>query len=141
MATHIINSTLKSLTSKDLIKQLNFENPAISQNKDTLRAFFARIKQKENRTKEPWVSEALSYLNHPIRNEANIEMLAQALAMLPEIKQTGDIFFPKSWADAVLWGYHSVEAKQIVTAAFHSKTLTPDLKLKLQQSADLLLRK
>lgn len=141
MANQIINDQLKSLSSKELIDQLKFESAAISQNKDTLKALFNRLSKKENRTKEPWVAEALSYLNHPIRNEACITVLSQSLLLLPEIKQTGDIFFPKSWADAVLWGYHSEKAKQIVVAVLNSKALTPDLRLKLLQSADLLMRK
>ena len=61
-----------------------------------MNALFQKLRIKENRMKEPWVSEALSYIHHPLRNEACVAMLIPALKMLPEVKQTGDIFLPLS---------------------------------------------
>jgi aminopeptidase N len=37
-----------------------------------------------------------------------------SLALLVEIRQTGDIFFPKRWMDATLSGHRSAGAAQMV---------------------------
>lgn len=136
----IINTQLKRIKSEELKAQLEFERESISWNNDTLNNLWQKLQKKENRMKEPWVSEALAYVHHPLRNEANLKMLIPALKILPEIKQTGDIFFPKSWADAVLWGYRSPKAKEQVNKLLQTNTLSPDLKLKVMQSGDLLMR-
>ena len=136
----IINTQLKRIKSEELKAQLEFERESISLNNDTLNNLWQKLQKKENRMKEPWVSEALAYVHHPLRNEANLKMLIPALKILPEIKQTGDIFFPKSWADAVLWGYRSPKAKEQVNKVLQTNTLSPDLKLKVMQSGDLLMR-
>ncbi|SDC65698.1 M1 family metallopeptidase [Williamwhitmania taraxaci] len=135
-----INLQLGRMQSEELKAQLQFERASTSCNNDTLAILFHKLQKKENRMKEPWVTEALSYIHHPLRNEANMNLLIPALNMLPEIKQTGDIFFPKSWADAVLWGYRSPKAKAQVNQLLQMNILSPDLKLKVLQSGDLLMR-
>ena len=139
-ANWAIELQLQRMSAKELKAQLEFERHAISWNSDTLATLMQKLQKKENRTKEPWVTEALSYMHHPLRNETNLNMLMPALEMLPEIKQTGDIFFPKSWADAVLWGYRSSKAKEQVNKLLQTNVLSPDLQMKVLQSGDLLLR-
>ena len=61
---------------------------------------FARFQDVKNRSHEPWVLEAMRYLNHPLREAHARRFVRPALELLPEIQRTGDIFFPKRWADA-----------------------------------------
>ncbi len=42
--------------------------------------------------------------------------LKDALELTREIQQTGDIFFPKRWADATLSGYQSIQTAAEVRA-------------------------
>jgi aminopeptidase N len=53
------------------------------------------------------VLEALSYLNHPLREEHAKRFVAPALDLLREIQRTGDIFFPTRWMESTLWGHRS----------------------------------
>jgi len=48
------------------------------------------------------VLDGLRALHHPLRGESSQQYIAPSLAMLREIQQTGDIFFPKRWMDATL---------------------------------------
>ena len=62
--------------------------------------------------------------------------------MLEEIKSTGDIFFPRNWISTTLAGHHSPEAKAIVEKFLDDHPDYPsDLRLKILQAADHLLRK
>lgn len=81
--------------------RFEFVMPALSADPAVREQAFTRFRELKNRSHEPWVLESLRYLNHPLR---------PALAMLPEIQKTGDIFFPKRWMDAVLGSQRSPEA-------------------------------
>ena len=67
-----------------------------------------------NRRREPWVLEALSYLHHPLRAAASEKHVPASRAMLREIQRTGDIFFPKRWTDATLAGHSSPSVASMV---------------------------
>jgi aminopeptidase N len=56
----------------------------------------------------------LLYLNHPLREEHALRFVAPSLELLPEIQQTGDIFFPQRWMTSVLAGHRSLAAAQAV---------------------------
>src|SRR6185436_8871454 len=77
---------------------------------------FERFRKLENRRHEPWVLEAQSYLNHPLREEHARRFIRPSLELLREIQQTGDIFFPKRWMDATLRGHRSAEVVAAVQA-------------------------
>jgi aminopeptidase N len=49
-----------------------------------------------------------------LRAEHARRFLRPALELLREVQQTGDIFFPARWAEAVLGGHRSPEAAAIV---------------------------
>jgi aminopeptidase N len=57
----------------------------------------------------------LSYLHHPLRAAASEKYILPSLELLPELQRTGDIFFPKRWADATLNGHQSASAARRVT--------------------------
>ena len=91
---------------------------------------------------DDWVLEGLTYLHHPLRAAASERYIAVSLGMLREIQRTGDIFFPKRWADATLSGHASPAAANIVTSFIAA--LPPDypdrLRRVLLSASDDLLR-
>ena len=102
---------------------------------------FNSLKLAENRRIEPWVCAALSYLNHPLRQQEALAYLNPALEMIKEIQRTGDIFFPRNWSRTLLTGHTSLEAKEIVKSFFNeSPELPPMLKNKILQQTDHLYR-
>ena len=83
-------------------------------------------------------------VNSCSRNRAasSKRLVVPALSLVREIQQTGDIFFPKRWADATLSGYQSVQTAAEVRAFIDR--LPPDypprLRWVLLSSADPLFR-
>lgn len=132
---------IERLDNPDRIAKFEFTLRAVSPNLSERLAFFESLSKPENRKPEPWVTDALMLLHHPLRSDFSIRFLETSLNMLPEIQQTGDIFFPKSWIDATLWGHSSPEAIDIVKNWIDTNPdLSPNLKSKLLQSADLMFR-
>ena len=72
--------------------------------------FFESLKSRKNRVVEPWVLEGLALINHPLREQESVKYIRPALELLTEIQRTGDIFFPMSWARALLETHCSHEA-------------------------------
>jgi aminopeptidase N len=65
-----------------------------------------------------------------------------ALQLVHEIQRTGDIFFPKRWADATLGGYQSADVAADVRAFIDGlpADYPPRLRWVLLASADPLFR-
>ncbi len=91
-----------------------FAMPALSADAAEREQAFARLRQLENRRREPWVVETLAYLNHPLRDPHARRFVRPALELLREVQQTGDIFFPTRWIEAVLGGHGSSDAAATV---------------------------
>ena len=89
-----------------------------------------------------WVLEGAGYLHHPLRAGSSRKHVRAALDLVREIQRTGDIFFPKRWADATLGGYQSVQTAADVRAFIDA--LPPDypprLRWVLLSAADQLFR-
>ncbi len=96
--------------------QFAFVRPALSPDPAVRDAFFARLSDVKNRRREPWVLEGLTFLHHPLRADSSEKYIPRSLAMLREIQQTGDIFFPTRWMDATLSGHRSAGAARMVTS-------------------------
>lgn len=77
-------------------------------------AWFAGLRQRENRAREPWVLEGLGLLFHPRRAAGSEKFLDAALELLPEVQRTGDIFFPQRWAGVILEPYRTRGAAAVV---------------------------
>lgn len=137
----MLESQLAKVKNPDRRKEMEFVIPALSAKVPVRDSLFSRLKQKENRVREPWVLEAVRYLNHPLRAESSVAHVRESLELLEELQRTGDIFFPKGWLDATLGMYQSVEATEAVRQylADH-QNLRKDLRNKLLQSADMLFR-
>jgi aminopeptidase N len=126
--------------------RFEFVMPALAAEPATRDAFFKSLADAKNRRREPWVTEGLSYLNHPLRAAAAVQYIRPSLDLLEEIKRTGDIFFPKNWMDALLSGHNSPAASEVVRAFLndHPADQSPAYPIRLRrvvlQSADNLFR-
>src|SRR5688500_14369271 len=101
-------------TNPDRQARFAFVMPALSADPVVREQAFERFRSVENRRREPWVLEALVYLNHPLRAAHARRFVRPALDLLREIQQTGDIFFPTRWMDSTLWGHRSPEVAATV---------------------------
>jgi aminopeptidase N len=118
-----------------------FVMPALSSDPAEREEAFARLRQPENRRREPWVTESLAYLNHPLREVHARRFVAPSLALLPEIQRTGDIFFPTRWTEAVLSGHRSPQAAATVRDFLAQELQLPQrLRWTVLSAADELFR-
>lgn len=137
----IIAKQRARITNDDRRRQFDYVSRAVVP--DTLRRdeLFASFMQPENRLIEPWTAKALSYLNHPLRTTQSLKYIRPALEELQEVQRTGDIFFPRNWVGALLGGYRSREAYDIVEEFFADNPDYPYLlKSKILQAAFMLQR-
>jgi aminopeptidase N len=138
----ILDLQLERTENPDRKARFAFVRPALSPDQRVRDAFFESLDDVQRRRREPWVLEGLAYLHHPLRAEASRPYIPRSLAMLREIQQTGDIFFPKRWMDATLSGHRSPSAAQIVRTFVAA--LPPDYPDRLRRiilsSADDLYR-
>lgn len=137
----IFKKQLENTKNPDRKAKLEFVIPSLSKNIAERNAFFESLKKPENREKEAWVLEALSYLHHPLRAKSAIPYLRPSLDMLQEIQLTGDIFFPTRWTHTTFAGHHSREASEIVHKFLKDTPEYPYyLKNKILQATDMLDR-
>ncbi|MBH8558535.1 aminopeptidase [Hymenobacter sp. BT442] len=137
----ILPAQLARITNADRRQRLQFLMQALAADVATRDAFFASLKDKAGRAKEAWVTAALGYLHHPLRQVTSEKYLPASLNLLQEIQLTGDIFFPYSWLQATLGSYQSPTAAATVRSflAAHPD-YNPQLRAKLLQAADDLFR-
>lgn len=102
----VLDEQLARLKNPDRRARLEFLKPAALGDQ----AWFAPLRAPEGRRKESWVEDGLRLLNHPLRAKEALTLLPESLRLLPEVKRTGDIFFPAAWLEAVLSGHGSPEA-------------------------------
>ena len=137
----ILNEQYKPINNKERKDRFNFIKPALSNDDDERNQFFENLKKEENREKEPWVSDALKYFHHPLRNNRSIKYISPSLELLKEIQITGDIFFPTKWLEATFKGHSSIDAVTEVNLFLNENPSYPqDLKNKILQSTDLVHR-
>jgi aminopeptidase N len=138
----ILDLQFGRIQNPDRKARFAFVRPSLSADQSTRDAFFSGLASVENRRREPWVIEALSYLHHPLRAADSLKYLPPSVAMLEEIQRTGDIFFPKRWMDATLSGHSSASAALMVRTFLAG--LPPDYPDRLRRvvlsSADELFR-
>jgi aminopeptidase N len=110
----ILNAQLARTHNPDRKARFAFVQPSLSPDRAVRDAFFESLERAENRRREAWVLEGVSYLHHPLRAATSRTYIPASLAMLAGIQRTGDIFFPKRWMDATLWGHSSASAALMV---------------------------
>ena len=129
------------ITNPDRRRQFDFIVQAVAPDTLQMDAFFQSLMKAENRRIEPWAASALAYLNHPLRQSYAVKYIRPGLEVLEEVQRTGDIFFPKNWASALLRNHKSKEAYQEVQAFFEAHPgYSPLLKNKILQAAWPLYR-
>jgi aminopeptidase N len=137
----ILDEQTVRITNPDRRARFAFVRPALSPDPAIRDSFFASLSRVENRSREPWVRDALGFLNHPLRRAHAERYIRPSLELLSEIQRTGDIFFPVDWTSAVLSSHNSRSAADIVTAFLSSqKDYPPRLRRVIDQSADQLFR-
>nr|WP_276898671.1 M1 family aminopeptidase [Pedobacter kyonggii] len=140
-ANTILKDQLARTKNEDRKNRLIYLMPALSLNVKERDIFFNGLKDRKNRQKEAWVTTALSYLHHPIRQKTSIHYLKESLDLLLEIQKTGDIFFPQSWLVAIFSSYNDKEANAVVQDFLKSHpAYNPKLKDKILQTTDNLRR-
>ncbi len=140
-SSQILDQQLQRTVNADRRARLTFVMPAFSGEPNEREAFFDSFSDVSNRRRESWVLDAVRAIHHPLRAGQSAHLIRPALVLLPEIQQTGDIFFPLRWLNAVLSGHSSAEAAQVVRGYLAD---TPDLPRHLEekvlQAADDLFR-
>jgi aminopeptidase N len=122
-------------------KEFKFVAVALSDSEIERDAFFQRLLHLENRGNEPWVRDALYYLHHPLRGAASEKYIGPSLELIPEIADTGGIFFLVDWLNGTL-RYHVTKNSRASLDRYlqaHPE-LNPTSKLKLLQTSDTLMR-
>ena len=129
------------ITNPDRRRQFDFIVQAVTPDTLQMDGFFQSLMKAENRRIEPWTASALAYLNHPLRQSYSVKYIRPGLEVLEEVQRTGDIFFPKNWASALLRNHKSKEAYREVQAFFEAHPEYPSLlKNKILQAAWPLYR-
>lgn len=141
-AAEILETQLGRFKNADRKARFEFVRPALSHDAAVRETFFNSLRDVNNRRHEAWVLEAVRYLHHPLRAAASKKFVIDALGLTLEIQRTGDIFFPKRWVDATLWGYQSPQTAGDVKEfiAELPDSYPPRLRWVLLSSADTLIR-
>ncbi len=141
-AAGILETQLERFTNRDDRDRFAFIMPAVSSDPSVRQTFFESLADVENRRREAWVLDAVQYLHHPLRASTSRQFVVPALGLVREIQRTGDIFFPKRWADATLGGYQSVQTAAEVRAFIEELPADYPERLRwvLLSSADPLMR-
>ena len=138
---YILQQQLERTKNPDRKAFLRYIQPALSGQETVRDQFFQRLKEEENRHTEPWVVDAVRYLNHPLRAEHAEKYILPSLELLEEIQRTGDIFFPRQFISAVLGGHQSARAAQLVRDFLNTHPTFPyQLRNKTLMAADMLFR-
>lgn len=139
----ILKQQKARIENPDRKEAMDFISPSLSLNPNTRASFFESLKDPKNRQKEPWVNQALAYLNHPLVAKESEAYLRPGLELVEELQKTNGIFFPKSWTLSLLSGHSSPEAQEIVEDFIKNlpESYPYKLKNKILQAADMLGRK
>jgi len=137
----ILQTQLERTENPDRKARFAFVMPALSADPQVRGAAFERFRALENRRREPWVSESLAYLNHPLREQDSERFIRPGLELLADIQRTGDIFFPANWTSSILWGHRSPRAAATVRDFLAEELQFPErLRWTVLSAADDLFR-
>lgn len=140
-AESIISTQRSRITNADRLAQYDYVSRALSPSTEARDELFASLSKAENRRIEPWTLSVLYYLNHPLRQKEAVKYITPALELLPDIQQTGDIFFPGNWCSDLLAGHRSAEAlREVETFLDNHKDYQPMLRSKILEAKYYLER-
>jgi aminopeptidase N len=137
----ILQAQLERTENPDRKARFAFVMPALSADPQVRNAAFERLRMLESRRREPWVTESLAYLNHPLHEQDSERFVRPGLELLADIQRTGDIFFPSNWTSSILWGHRSPRAAAIVRDFLAEELQFPErLRWTVLSAADDLFR-
>ena len=141
-ADGILQTQYERFKNADRKARFGFVRQAVSRDPNVREQFFVSLKDVKNRARESWVLEATRYLHHPLRAGTSRKFVLDALDLVREIQRTGDIFFPKRWADATLAGYQSPQTASEVRRFIDElpADYPPRLRWVLLSAADQMFR-
>ncbi len=141
-AESMLATQLVRIQNADRKARFAFVMPSVSRDAQVRSTFFDSLRDPANRRREAWVLEGVRYLHHPLRAEWARPLLVPSLELVRQIQRTGDIFFPKRWADAALSGHQSAAAAADARAFINALPSSYPARLKwvLLASADPLFR-
>ena len=132
----ILSTQLSRISNPDRCEQFSFIMRATHPDVAVRDALFESLMKPENRRPEPWTATVLGYLNHHLRQEDAVKYIYPALEELREVQRTGDIFFPRNWAGALLGGHSSIEAFKELCRFMEDNPSHPTLLMnKIEQAA------
>lgn len=134
----IYTTQLERITNPDRRNQFEYIIRGTHPDSEVRDALFESLMEPANRRIEPWTATLLSYLNHHLRQDEAVKYIYRGLEEMEEVQRTGDIFFPRNWAGALLGGHTSDEAKAEVERFLSDHPDYPRLlRNKILQAADM----
>ena len=134
----IYSTQLERITNPDRRNQFEYIIRGTHPDAKVRDALFESLMEPENRRIEPWTATLLGYLNHHLRQKEAVKYIYRGLEEIEEVQRTGDIFFPRNWAGALLGGHTSDEAKAEVERFLNDHPdLNQLLRNKILQAADM----
>ena len=134
----IYSTQLERITNPDRRNQFEYIIRGTHPDIEVRDALFESLMEPENRRIEPWTATLLGYLNHHLRQKEAVKYIYRGLEEIEEVQRTGDIFFPRNWAGALLGGHTSDEAKAEVERFLNDHPdLNQLLRNKILQAADM----
>jgi len=140
-APQILDEQMQRINNADRRARFSFMQAALSAEAGDREALFHSFVELDNRRRESWVLDAVRAIHHPLRADETRHLLRPGLDLLEEIQQTGDIFFPLRWLNAMLSGHSSAEAADVLRQYLDQRPDLPGhLREKVLQAADDLFR-
>ncbi len=134
----IYTTQLERITNPDRRNQFEYIMRGTHPDVEVRDALFESLMEPANRRIEPWTATLLGYLNHHLRQEEAVKYIYRGLEEMLEVQRTGDIFFPRNWAGALLGGHTSDKAKAEVQRFLDDHPDYPRLlRNKILQAADM----
>ena len=134
----IYTTQLERISNADRRNQFEYIMRGTHPDIEVRDALFESLMEPANRRIEPWTATLLSYLNHHLRQDEAVKYIYRGLEEMLEVQRTGDIFFPRNWAGALLGGHTSDKAKAEVQRFLDAHPDYPRLlRNKILQAADM----
>ena len=134
----IYTTQLERISNTDRRNQFEYIMRGTHPDVEVRDALFESLMEPTNRRIEPWTATLLSYLNHHLRQDEAVKYIYRGLEEMEEVQRTGDIFFPRNWAGALLGGHTSDKAKAEVQRFLDAHPDYPRLlRNKILQAADM----
>ena len=134
----IIATERTRISDPERLRRYDYISRATTPNSKERDALFESLMEPSNRRIEPWTATLLSLLNHHLCDEESAKYIYPGLEEMLEVQRTGDIFFPRNWAGALLGGHTSDEAKGEVERFLNDHPNYPTLlRNKILQAADM----